>query len=240
MFILDILPTNKITPWPDAIDELARLEHIDIGKPKQISPSIIEIISLNIRSLPAHIDHIKADHELMSAQLILLQETWVPSTVNPTELFTLKYKQQHFNGGGRGKGIATYFTPEFVLLNQATEDKFQITSITSNVLIVTNVYRSTDANIHFLNTLTNFIQDCSKAHIVMGDMNFCQIKIKKLLENHHFHPAIVPPISRHMGGRCLDQIYIRLTLHVECKNVSVKTCYYSDHEPISITLEIKE
>lgn len=71
LFILDILPTNKIKPWPDAIDELARLGHIDIGKPKQISPSIIEIISLNIRSLPAHIDHIKADYELMSAQLIL-------------------------------------------------------------------------------------------------------------------------------------------------------------------------
>ncbi len=72
------------------------------------------------------------------------------------------------------KGLQpTFHHFEFVLLNQATEDKFQITSITSNVLIVTKVYRSTGAT-HFLNTFTNFIQDYSKAHIVMRDMNVCQ------------------------------------------------------------------
>ncbi len=108
--------------------------------------------------------------------------------------------------------------------NQATEDKFQITSITSNALIVTSVYRSTDANIHVLNTLTKFIQDYSKGHIVMGDMNFCQRNnpnhsVKKLLQNNHFHPAIVPPTSTHTEGRYLGQIYIRLTLQVECKNI---------------------
>lgn len=95
----------------------------------------------------------------MSVQDIQSQETWVQNTVNHTDRYKLNNKKQHFNGAGRGKGIATYFPPEFVLLNQATEDKFQITSITSNVLIITNVYTSTDANTHFLNTFTNFIQD---------------------------------------------------------------------------------
>lgn len=46
LFILETLPANKIKPWPDAIDEVARLEHIDISKPQQTSPSIVKIVSL--------------------------------------------------------------------------------------------------------------------------------------------------------------------------------------------------
>ena len=144
----------------------------------------------------------------------------------------------------RGKGIATYFPPNFALLKQVTHDTFQITSISSNNLIVTNVYRSTHCHEDFLNTLTDFILHDSKSHILMGDLNFCQRQnphhpVKQLLENHNFHPAIQPPTSTHKDGRCLDQIYIRLTPKVVC-NISVHTTYYSDHEPISITLTVQE
>ena len=119
LFILDSLPQNKnlFKPWDCAHTELNRLELNDISQQPNTSPSIIQIMSLNVRSLPAHIQHIQGHYALMSAQLILLQETWLPTTPQSTHPYTIQHKQQHFNNAGRGKGIATYFTPDFALLN---------------------------------------------------------------------------------------------------------------------------
>ena len=178
----------------------------------------------------------------MSATVILLQETSLhPNQQEPNKLFHLPNKEVHFNSIGKGKGIATYFPPnQFSINGDATHENYQITSIKTNNLTITNIYRSKTASTGFINALTPFINNGSN-HVIMGDWNFCQRDdithpVRQFLQKHNFEPAITPAQPTHIKGRCLDQIYIR---HASINTVSscIKTCYYSDHEPISITLK---
>ena len=246
LFILETLPVEKIKPWQDAVEEMERLDKLDLSKRIQCVASEIEIVSLNTVSLRTHIEDIRCDRGVMCAKVILLQETSISENQQPGLEFGLESKECHFNSKGHRKGLATYFTPEFEVLCDITNDKFQITSISSDKLTITNIYRSNGAGEEFLNALTDIIENSKVSHVILGDWNFCQRDesnhpVKVFLEENNFKAAIQPPQSTQREGRCLDQIYTRLdSSDVEFKSACVKTCYYSDHEPISITLKFNE
>ena len=149
----------------------------------------------------------------------------------------------HFNSRGHRKGLAIYFPLGFSPSMDANHDRFQLSSISSDKMIITNVYRSKDAGAEFLDTLSNFIQDRSKIHVFMGDWNFGQRNdfshpVKLFLEENNFKTGINPPQPSHIKGRCLDQIYIRFPDHPLHYDSSLKVCVYSDHEPISLKFEM--
>ena len=93
----------------------------------------------------------------------------------------------------------------------------------------------------FLESLTSFIEDKSKTHILMGDWNFCQRDdashpVKIFLENNGFISGFAKPQATHIQGRCLDQIFVRFAGEPLDFESSVKVCIYSDHEPISMKI----
>ena len=65
LFILDSLPDSKMQAFPEALEEFARLKCLDISKPEEFNPLLFKIVSLNTRSLNAHIEDIKKDQRLI-------------------------------------------------------------------------------------------------------------------------------------------------------------------------------
>jgi hypothetical protein len=241
LYILEKFPVPKAVPWPDALVEMKRLEVLDLSLPIQIPLNQFEIVSLNVISLPSHFEDIKVDPNLMSAKVLLLQETSLTNNLGDNHRFNLEGKMCHFNSSGHRKGLATYFTPDFSVLLDKTHGRFQMTSISNGELIITNVYRSKDAGRDFLQSLESFIQDKSKVHIFMGDWNFCQRdealhKVKVFLEKNGFISGFTTPQATHIQGRCLDQIFVRFPGDPLDFESSVKVCIYSDHEPISMKI----
>ena len=86
----------------------------------------------------------------MSAKVLLLQETSLTTNLEDSLRFKFKGKICHFNSNGHRKGLATYFTPDFSVILDATHGRFQMTSIFSGELIITNVYRSGDAGKNYI------------------------------------------------------------------------------------------
>ena len=54
--------------------------------------------------------------------------------------------KNHLNSGGLGKGITTYYCDSYVFKMDVTEDKYQMTKISSRTQDIINVYRSAGAS----------------------------------------------------------------------------------------------
>ena len=243
LFILNRLPLDKIDPFPDAFDEMTRLKTIDISLPVPKNANEFEIVSLNTRSLPAHFEDIKSDINLMSAKVLLLQETSLTPDIDVGNMYNLSGKNVGFTSQGRNKGLASYFPPDFQVISQISDARFQMTTISNSHMQITNVYRSANAGSDFLDYFDQFLShiiDKSKMQIIMGDWNFCQRDepnhpVKRSLDRHNFISALRPHQPTHLMGRCLDAIFVRNL--VSNYDASVKVCIYSDHEPISIKFD---
>jgi hypothetical protein len=243
LYILNKLPFDKITPFPEAFDEMTRLKTIDISLSVQKSANEFEIVSLNTISLPAHFEDIKSDINLTSAKVILLQETSLTPDIDVGNMYNLNGKNVHYTSQGHRKGLASYFPPDFELISEISDAKFQMTTISNIHMQITNVYRSANAGSDFLDYFDHFLSyiiDKSKMQIIMGDWNFCQRDepnhpVKKSLDRHNFISTLRPHQPTHIMGRCLDAIFVRNL--VSNYDASVKVCIYSDHEPISIKFD---
>jgi exonuclease III len=243
LYILNLLPIDKIVPFADAFDEMTRLKTIDISLPVPKNANKFEIVSLNTISLPAHFEDIKSDINLISAKVLLLQETSINPNINVGNMYNINGKTVHFTSQGHRKGLASYFPPDFQVVNEISFDEFQMMTIANSHMQITNVYRSSKAGSDFLDYFDRFLADIldkSKMQIIMGDWNFCQRDepnhpVKKSLDRHNYISALNPHQPTHVMGRCLDAIFTRnFVLNF---NASVKVCIYSDHEPISIKFD---
>ena len=238
LFILESLPEAKMKPFPEALEELERLNEIDISKSQELDSFHLKIVSLNTRSLNAHMEDIKKDLDLLSYDVICLQETWLdPFEI---EIYSLEGKQKRLNSKGNGKGVATYYPPNFDLFHNISEETFQITSITSTELTIVNVYRSSNSNDDSLiEKLNGLFSSDSKSIILCGDMNFCQRDemnhpVLTFLKQKRFIQGLDPPRATHRDGRCLDQLHFRLNKNIQVKTVLVEPCYFSDHDKIGV------
>ena len=140
----DQIPTKMMKPWPVAIEELERLKSIDMGSSISCQPiGSFKVISLNIVSLAKHMSDIQADPDIMSSNVVLLQETSFTSNMRPGVGYELgtNYKQD-FNNCGWRKGIGSFFPSNFYVVGSTNHDSFQMTTIASENLFITNVYRS--------------------------------------------------------------------------------------------------
>ena len=240
LFILESLPEAKMKPFPEALVELERLNSMDISKPQELDSFHLKIVSLNARSLNAHMKDIKADLDLLSFDVICLQETWLNPFQSQTEKYSIELKQMQLNSKGHGKGVATYYPPNFDLFHNICEETFQITSVTSTELTIVNLYRSSNSNDDSLiEKLNELFSSDSKSIVLCGDMNFCQRDemnhpVLTFLKRTQFIQALDPPRPTQRDGRCLDQIHFRLNKNIEVKTISIEPSYFSDHDKISI------
>ena len=240
LYIIDKIPFEKIAPWPDALEEIRRLENLDLSTPTVLPQNEFEIVSLNTISLISHINDINADTHLICANVLLIQETSIPCDFDIGMNFSVTGKMVHFTGRGHRNGLATYFPPGFMVTRESNHNSFQLCSISSEKFSITNVYRSKHAGNSFLTELTSHIDDDStKIQVLMGDFNYCQRDecdhpVKKYLEENNFILGFNPPQPTHIKGRCLDQIFVRMPNGTHNIVTSGKVCLYSDHDSISV------
>ena len=186
----------------------------------------------------------------MSSNVVLLQETSFTSNMRPGVGYELgpNYKQD-FNSRGWRKGLASYFPPNFYTVGSHNHDTFQTSTIGSENLFITNVYRSDHSRTVFcieLQRLLTNMQDFN--HLILGDFNYCLRnesghEIKEILQKNGYQTANnllhIPPESTHMKGRCIDHAWVKIVSHnIRIESYAVKTCIYSDHEKIEISLTI--
>ena len=139
----DMIPTNMMVPWQDAMEEVKRLQKLDIVSYLLPQPkTALTIVSLNVVALSKHIKDIQADQDMKNADVILLQETSFTSDMNPGVGYDMgpNFIKQ-FNSQGKGKGVATYYPDNYELMTQNKKDTFQSTTIKCDKLVITNIYR---------------------------------------------------------------------------------------------------
>jgi hypothetical protein len=170
LFIIEKVPKEKIYPSPSAVEELRRLESVSINRNELNIRKNMTITSLNIRSLPRHITDLSRDYRIVASPIIALQETWCDPYHQSYHLDLTGYSL-HLNSVGDGKGIATYFNHEYTFCEDRTNEKLQITKISSEKIDVLNIYRSQGAdNNLFLMSLLSLI-DPDKTTALVGDFN---------------------------------------------------------------------
>ena len=149
----------------------------------------------------------------------------------------------------KGKGIAAYYPNTFKSTGEFYNSTYQMITIESHTLAITNIYRAHYAtetfNIHLKKCLTAVGH---KDHLIIGDFNLCIRKdinheVMNILKEHGyktinsiFHK---PPEPTQIKGRCIDQAWIRLVSNkLSLIDHSIKTCVYSDHEKLKIELKL--
>ena len=91
-----------------------------------------KITSLNTCSLRKDIHDIKCDFQLLSSNVICLQETWLEGHEESDNVYQINNFRVHFNSYGRGKGIVTYFPETYSVEGSVSDSKFQITKIVTS------------------------------------------------------------------------------------------------------------
>ena len=231
LYILGELPESKMKPWQDAKEEMERLNEKDQSTREKHT---FKLSSMNICSLQAHFEDLIEDEDMMSSQVICLQETWLHPNVND-DGFSLPGRHKSINSVRKGAGIVTYYSTEFQeqKQNSITATYYQISSITSNDRTVINIYRSSDSNDEGLLThLERIISAKNEKDVyICGDFNLCHIEDKnhsifQLFQDHSFSITRNPLTGTHKRGRCLDTIWYRGTREATSQT---KFVYYSDH-----------
>ena len=244
LYILEPLPVAKIKPFDEALEELKRMEDLDISKPEEFDPSHFKIVSLNTRSLNAHIEDIKHDKDLLTSNVICLQETWLNEQHKSGD-FALDGKQMELINKG-SRGIATYYPQNFEPLTPISGPTYQMTSLKSSDLFIINIYRSSDCNdIYLLENLKDLISCDDPSIVICGDFNICQREesnhpVLSFFKRNNFIAGFDPPEPTHVSGRCLDQVYFKLKKNIKILKVFRSPCYFSDHCKVNITLKISK
>ena len=251
LFILGKLPIDKMVPWPDALLELERLESFDLAYDLvEDYAQCFVITSLNTIDIRTHINDIKADRFMTSANVNLFQETSLDKNSYDGQ-YDMASKLVYFNSVGHQKGIASYVPPNFNLLNDINQDKFQMSTFLSNELAITNVYRSNNAPEEFLANMINCVESVTTTHMFIGDFNYClrdqpHHPVKNMFEELGFQliPSILhqPPDATHIMGRCIDHAWIRLSAesNIGIVKYDIRTCVFSDHDIQCIVLKISD
>ena len=241
LFIVGSIPEDKIMPWPSALEELERMNSIAINHPEKVDKRY-KITSLNTCSLRKHIHDIKSDSQLLSSDVICLQETWLESQEELDNVYQINNFRLHFNSYGRGKGIATYFPETFSVEDSVSDSKYQITKIVSDSMCVINVYRSEKAGDMFLKDLEKLLA-YDRTILVCGDFNYCHISqvfhpVNLFFKQRDFIQIVTE--ATHREGRLLDHSYLFCVDPLSRIDLEAKTlgCYYSDHDKVVTLLDI--
>ena len=234
LFILVSVCADKIRASAIAMDELERMNQVSRGN-KQISHN--SVISCNIRSIKKNFENFKTASATKYALVMCLQETWLDPLIAECNLFEIQNWKQHTNSVGRGKGIATFYRNSFVWDIDVTEERYQMTKITSSSLDIINVYRSAGANdTEFLEDLCGLASSGNQT-LIVGDFNICFLSdtsspVFKELRNIGFKQIVKNPT--HMEGRLIDLVFFRSQDTGIAYEVKQQAQYYTDHDLIEI------
>ena len=244
LFIIDTLPDNKIYCDQDAKDQLdimrARSENRNPPVWKRRLEDSLKISYLNINSLRAKMDEVKADPNFSFADIIIFGETWLEESTEATVSdLQLPGYQLHLNNAGRGKGLATYYKLEqFTLVHDITEEDLQLCIMTSPNTTIIGFYRSQN-NTSFMDVLHEILPKINNNCVFVGDFNICSVSqanhpVLQTLKAYGFQEMVKKPT--HLRGGHIDMVWMRVTDRLAEANLYSPYYTCKDHDCILISL----
>ena len=198
----------------------------------------LELVCLNISSLRKHHVDLERRFENKSIDCICLQETWLPEN-DDANLYKIREMIPHLNSVGRGRGIATYCSEEFILRGEfVCEQNCQLIKVRSDDCDIINVYRSQDCSVSVMKEKIEFVFDPLMPTIMCGDTNIDITQenggnFVDFMRKLGLRQLVVKPT--HERGGLIDHVYVTEDLF-EKVSVTQKGVYFSDHDLITIRL----
>ena len=244
LFILDSLPDNKIYCDQGAKDQLeimkARSENRNPPSWRRTLQDSLKMSYLNINSLRAKMDDVKADLNFSFADIIIFGETWLDETTeaNVSDLQLPGY-QLHLNNAGRGKGLATYYkSDQFTLVRDITQQDLQMSVMTYANTTIIGLYRSRN-NASLLDVLQELLPEITNNCVIVGDFNICSHSeanhpVLQTLTSFGFQEMVKEPT--HLRGGHIDMLWMRVTDRLA--DTKLYSPYYTckDHDCILLSL----
>ena len=222
----------------DALSETKRLENIfdDAQKAREIKTADHWKISyLNVSSLNAHFEDVAIDNEINDSDVIGLGETWLEQDKS----VDFKGYAGYFANFGRGKGQAAFSKlvlssePEIVASNKFSSILLKTSHFNTIFLYLSQNY---DKDSLFA-LLEDWIQDDIPT-TVMGDVNENSLEssvFEKFMMSMGFTQLIQEPTF--IAGSLLDHLYVNKAMKKKNIFFDKNSCYYSDHDVISLYVE---
>ena len=166
-----------------------------------------------------------------------LQETWMDPLAPKMNLLENEGWQQHNNSIGKGKGITTFYKPNYIWVGDVTKANYQLTKLKSVGMDVINVYRSAGAeNTDFVEDLFGLITS-GKRTLVLGDFNICYISefsnlVFQALRSNGFQQIVEHPT--HIEGRQIDLVFFHCPDQAICYEVKQQAQYFTDHDLLKV------
>ena len=240
--ILDALYTDQVgwRPHQSALEELetSEKEALNVGNIENIE---LKIMSLNALSLPSNFIEISRLIESSKCDVICLQETWL-GEAEDGEAYKIENYELSLNSRGRGRGIATYMTKQFIELFFMNNSDCQMTKVGTEHIEIVNLYRSKECR--NIETLVKNLIEPTKKTIVVGDTNInlqnqkSQRFVKIMTEDLGFQQLVTQPTFDRLPAvypSLLDHVYVSFGLRERVK-IEQKSVYFSDHDVIFVSL----
>ena len=231
-------------PNQQALKELWRLEEISLNNNpsewERNGSGVLNISSLNCRSLKKHFEDISSDELLLKSDIICLQETWLEDKTIPENILMPNYNL-HLNSQGKGKGIAIYYKEDIIKHEQDINDEnMQLSKFNSGAIDIVVLYRSQNGNHKDLIKNLKALRNREKPQLIIGDFNFCFQEgslnpTLKYLQENEFIQLIQE--ATHIEGNILDQVHIRDLRSRYKYTVEVQSKYYSDHKGLAVVVK---
>lgn len=233
IYIIDKLYEEKWRASRSGLKEFDSGLENAINIEKQDENKQFEILSLNILSLRKHIQDLQRMCQNKSIGCLCLQETWLAPN-DDAAMYKIRDIVPHLNSVGRGRGIATYNSEDFVLREFVGEPDCQLMKISCEKFDIVNVYRSQECKV--FKEKIEYVVDPLRPTILTGDTNMDISKdggkhFVEFMKHLGFTQLVMYPT--HNQGGILDQVYVTQDL-IERVSVSQTEIYFSDHQLISI------
>ena len=218
-----------------ALEESKRLEKI-FEKAEQTAQSFKDshwkISYVNVRSLNAHLLDVIKDNIITESEIVGLGETWLCLD----EKINLDGFCGYFANYGRGKGLAGFSKMSLEdEPNVTATNTYSVIKLKSSHFHIIFLYLSKDYDKESVFCL---LEDWIEANIptaVIGDVNENLLensKFQKFMQAIGFQQMIKEPTFE--KGSILDHVYINMLMMEKNPIVEQNSCYYSDHDVISL------
>ena len=242
VFIVGKIEESKIRMSNKALEELQRLQSISMNRNPTVwmkpDCGYLKIASVNCAGLNAHFEDIKSDSRLLTADIILLQETSL-ITGEIVDLDIPSHPVSVHVRQGRGKGVSMYMKKEYDQEIHTVSDGFQILKVKTNNMDIFNVYRSSNGCKETLCLRLEDLIDSTQETLILGDFNICSKSeknnsIKRCLQGHGLKQIVKE--ATHIRGRMIDHIYLKNHANEAVVDLERYSPYYTDHDALLLTL----
>ena len=248
LFCIGQFKKSAIKVNKDALEEYERLKSNSIFDSVQnidISNDTLSLFLLNVRSLKKHARDLKSDIRIMNNDIVCLTETQMSpeSTIPNADSFNAIFDIFMNNNENKFLTLAYALRKQTMVLNEfenlpaVTFLKVNKSSFSECNIKILLLYRQHSQSIQSFCELLGYLIESKDLDIILGDFNIGELRKTERLQNilSQFTQLVKQPT--HIGGACLDHIYIKSSF-LETYNIETNVfgIYFSGHDGVRIEI----